>query len=136
MERKRLETEQKALEINLNDKIYGSFAEIGAGQEVARFFFQAGAASRTIAKTISAYDKLYSDVIYGKDENTRYVCKNRLVKMLDKEYHLMEQRLREDRADTTFFAFADTIAALNFHKTIDGDGWLGLRFQLDPASTK
>ena len=130
--RRVLETEQKALEINLDDQIYGAFAEIGAGQEVARHFFQVGAAAGTIAKTMSAYDKTVSDEIYGAEAkgSGRYVCESRLYKMLDHEYALMENRLRTVRPDQTFFAFADTVAAINFQKTIKGDGWLGLRFQL------
>ncbi len=127
-----LKTEQKALEINLNDKIYGTFAEIGAGQEVARNFFQAGAAVGTIAKTMSAYDKTYSDAIYGAEDSKRYVCESRLYKMLDHEYGLMEERLQDERPETCFFVFADTVAAINYRKTIKGDGWLGVRFQLSP----
>jgi len=132
MKRQALETEQKALEINLNEKIYGTFAEIGAGQEVARYFFTVGAAAGTIAKTMSAYDKTYSDKIYGVEASGRYVCESRLYKMLDHEYDLMMTRLANERPDTNFFVFADTIAALNYSKTIKGDGWLGLRFQLSP----
>ncbi len=134
MTRRVLETEQKALEINLDDPIYGAFAEIGAGQEVARYFFQVGAAAGTIAKSMSAYDKTVSDEIYGPEQvgKGRYVCESRLYKMLDHEYRLMEQRLRVVRPDQTFFAFADTVAAINYTKTIKGDGWLGLRFQLHP----
>ena len=126
-----LETEQKALEINLDESIYGTFAEIGAGQEVARYFFQVGAAAGTIAKTMSAYDKVYSDQIYGVEASGRYVCESRLYKMLDHEYDLMNSRLENERPDSNFFVFADTIAALNFTKTIKGDGWLGIRFQLN-----
>ena len=132
MARQALETEQKALEINLNDKIYGTFAEIGAGQEVARYFFTVGAAAGTIAKTMSAYDKTYSDKIYGVEASGRYVCESRLYKMLDHEFDLMNTRLANERPDTNFFIFADTIAALNYSRTIKGDGWLGLRFQLSP----
>ncbi|MEL6122092.1 MAG: TonB-dependent receptor, partial [Bacteroidota bacterium] len=88
-----VKTEQKALEINLNDRIYGTFAEIGAGQEVARHFFQVGAAAGTIAKTMSAYDKTYSDAIYGQEGNRRYVSEGRLYKMLDHEYELIRERL-------------------------------------------
>lgn len=130
-----LETEQKALEINLDENIYGAFAEIGAGQEVARYFFQVGAAAGTIAKSMSAYDKTVSDEIYGVEEKGkgRYVCESRLYRMLDHEYALMENRLRAERPDQKFFAFADTVAAVNYQKTIKGDGWLGLRFQLDPG---
>jgi hypothetical protein len=127
-----LEPEQKALEINLDDRVYGTFAEIGAGQEVARHFFQAGAAAGTIAKTMSAYDKVYSDEIYGSEPTGRYVCEARLYKMLNHEYELLEERLTDERPDTTFFAFADTVAAINYHKTIKGDGWLGIRFQVEP----
>ncbi len=130
--RQQLETEQKALEINLDDSIYGTFAEIGAGQEVARYFFQVGAAAGTIAKTMSAYDKVYSDHIYGLEPSGRYVCEPRLYKMLDHEYELMHTRLRAERPNTNFFVFADTVAAINFQRTIRGDGWLGLRFQLHP----
>lgn len=126
-----LETEQKALEINLNNSIYGTFAEIGAGQEVARYFFQAGGSSGTIAKTMSAYDKTYSDAIYGVEESGRYVCEARIYKMLDHEYGLMENRLRQERPITSFFAFANTVSALNYTRTIKGNGWMGLRFQLN-----
>ncbi len=132
IKRQLLETEQKALEINLDESVYGTFAEIGAGQEVARHFFQVGAAAGTIAKTMSAYDKVYSDKIYGDEPSGRYVCESRLYKMLDHEYDLMQTRLQNDRLDTNFFVFADTVAAINYQKTIPGDGWLGLRFQLQP----
>ena len=136
MTRRTLETEQKALEINLDDRIYGAFAEIGAGQEVARHFFQVGAAAGTIAKSMSAYDKTVSDEIYGTEDKGkgRYVCEPRLYRMLGHEYQLMEGRLRDERPRQNFFAFADTVAAINYQKTIRGDGWLGLRFQLHPGS--
>jgi hypothetical protein len=134
MSRTMLETEQKALEINLNDGVYGTFAEIGAGQEVARYFFQAGGSSGTIAKTMSAYDKTYSDAIYGVEDSGRYVCEARIYKMLDHEYGLMEERLRIERPETCFFAFANTVSALNYQRTIKGNGWMGLRFQLHPDS--
>ncbi len=130
--RQQLETEQKALEINLDPNIYGTFAEIGAGQEVARHFFQVGAAAGTIAKTMSAYDKVYSDKIYGTESSGRYVCESRLYKMLDHEYELMQVRLQNERPECTFFVFADTIAAINYSRTIKGDGWLGVRYQLQP----
>jgi len=130
MKRQLLETDQKALEINLDAKVYGAFAEIGAGQEVARYFFQVGAAAGTIAKSMSAYDKLVSDDVYGVEPSGRYVCESRLYKMLDHEYQLMMRRLRNGRPDTSFFAFADTVAAINYTRTIKGDGWLGLRFQI------
>lgn len=132
MQNKILETEQKALEINLDQHIYGVFAEIGAGQEVARYFFKAGGSSGTIAKTMSAYDKTYSDAIYGTELSGRYVCENRLNKMLDHEYDLLIERLRTERPDTLFFSFANTIAAINYQRTIKGNGWMGLRFQHDP----
>lgn len=127
-----LKPEQKALNINLNKQIYGTFAEIGAGQEVARNFFQAGAAVGTIAKTMSAYDKTYSDSIYGEEASGRYVCESRLYKMLDHEYSLMQERLTTVRPDSSFFVFADTVAAINYKRTIQGQGWLGVRFQLTP----
>ena len=123
-----IKTEQKALEINLNNNIYGTFAEIGAGQEVARNFFQVGAAAGTIAKTMSAYDKNYSDAIYGPEKSGRYVCESRLYKMLDHEYELMIERLSETHTEATFFVFADTVAAINYTRTIKGNGWLGIRF--------
>jgi hypothetical protein len=99
---------------------------------VARYFFQVGAAAGTIAKTMSAYDKTVSDEIYGPEPFGRYVCESRLYKMLDHEYELLENRLRSQRPQQNFFAFADTVSALNFAKTNKGDGWLGLRFQLRP----
>jgi len=128
-----IKTEQKALEINLNQMIYGTFAEIGAGQEVARNFFQAGAAAGTIAKTMSAYDKDFSDAIYGVEESNRYVCESRLYKMLDHEFGLLEARLEDKCELSTFFAFADTVAAINYSRTIKGNGWLGVRFQHKPC---
>lgn len=134
MKYQKLQTEQKALEINLDQTIYGTFAEIGAGQEVARNFFQAGAAAGTIAKTMSAYDKKYSDVIYGEEPSGRYVCESRLYRMLDHEYELILERLDEVKKDCKFFAFADTVSAINYQKTIKGNGWLGLRFRLSPDS--
>ena len=125
-----LTPEQKALRINLEPSIYGSFVEIGAGQEVARNFFKVGSASGTIAKTMSAYDKYFSDAIYGKEKDGRYVCKSRLNKMLDHEYGLLKERLDpEEYKDTRFFTFADTIATINYDKTKRGHGWIGLRFQ-------
>lgn len=134
MEEGYIEAEQKALRINLDPTIYGTFAEIGAGQEVARFFFQAGAAAGTIAKTMSAYDKTYSDEIYGAEPTGRYVCESRLYKMLTHEFDLLLNRLGPIKPDTRFFAFADTVSAVNFAKTVSGDGWLGVRFQLKPGA--
>ncbi len=127
-------TKQKALAINLDPLIYGSFAEIGAGQDVAANFFKAGASSGTIAKTMSAYDMLFSDAIYGAEEKRRYVSEHRLIAMLDREYGLLIERLSAQRsATTTFFAFSDTISALNYYKTNVGHGWMGVRFQLKPG---
>ncbi len=121
---------QKALQINLDNTIYGSFVEIGAGQEVARNFFKAGSASTTIAKTMSAYDRNFSDAIYGKEKNGRYVCKSRLEKMLEHEYDLLNERLdRKDHPNTKFFIYADTISTTNYSKTTQGHGWIGVRFQ-------
>jgi len=126
-------TKQKALAINLDPRIYGSFAEIGAGQDVAANFFKAGASSGTIAKTMSAYDMTFSDVIYGTQKGRRYVSEARLIAMLEKEYGLLIERLDEKRGDTTtFFAFSDTMSALNYYKTNEGHGWMGVRFQLHP----
>ena len=121
---------QKALEINLNPNIYGTFAEIGAGQEVARHFFRAGGAAGTIAKSISAYDMTMSDAIYGKEVSGRYVCEDRLKKMLDKEYDILISRLNDIRhKDTTFFAFADTVSAKSYKGTGENHGWMGVKFQ-------
>jgi hypothetical protein len=128
-----LTTNRKALIINLNDRQYGTFAEIGAGQEVARVFFQAGGASGTIAKSISAYDMAFSDAIYGKAP--RYVSHERLTLMLDHEYELLIQRLAAQRGErTTFFVFADTVAARNFKGNNEAHGWMGIRFQTEPNS--
>jgi hypothetical protein len=127
-------TRQKALRINLDSRIYGTFAEIGAGQEVAAYFFKAGAASGTIAKTMSAYDMAFSDAIYGAEKSGRYVCESRVLKMVNYEYDLVEERLKEKRPDTCFFAFANTVEVLNFMKTNRGHGWLALKFQLRPSS--
>jgi hypothetical protein len=127
---RKLTTQEKALRINLRKDIYGSFAEIGAGQEVAANFFKAGGASGTIAKTISAYDMKFSDAIYGHCE--RYVCEPRLIKMLDHEYSLLAERLPHRIEDTQFFAFSDTVEILNFERSNQAHGWIGLRFQLQP----
>ena len=135
MERVILSAKQKALRINLNPDLYGTFAEIGAGQEVVRHFFRAGGASGTIAKTISAYDKDFSDAIYGKEAKGRYVCEARIDKMLAHEYNLIEERItREDHPTKQYFAFADTVATINYHKTIQGHGWFGIRFQTSAES--
>ncbi|MAR40408.1 MAG: nicotinate-nucleotide adenylyltransferase [Flavobacteriales bacterium] len=125
-----LSPKQKALKINLDPTIYGSMVEIGAGQEVARNFFRAGSASGTIAKTMSAYDKDFSDAIYGKEEQGRYVCKSRLLNMLSHEYGLLEERLNKtDFPERRYFAFADTVSTINYQKTTKGHGWVGVRFQ-------
>jgi len=127
-----LSTHQKALAINLDQKIYGTIAEIGAGQEVARWLFRVGAAAGSIAKTISAYDMKVSDEVYGKAG--RYVSRERVAAMLDKEYHLLGHRLGEERSSCTrFFAFADTVSARNFAGDNDCHGWIGLRFQTTPG---
>lgn len=129
-----MNTWDKARQINANSAIYGSFAEIGAGQEVARWFFRAGRASATIAKTMSAYDMVFSDSIYGKEENGRYVCESRLLKMLRKEYSLIRERLWDIRGkDSQFFVFADTMASKSaVDELVGGHGWLGVRFQTTP----
>ncbi|WP_437919361.1 nicotinamide mononucleotide adenylyltransferase [Sphingobacterium sp. LRF_L2] len=130
MAREIFETKRKALKINLNPDIYGTFAEIGAGQEVARNFFEAGAASGTIAKTISAYDMAFSDAIYGAEDSGRYVSRERLLKMLEHEFDLLTERLHTEKYESKkFFAFADTVTTLNFTKTNDPHGWIGVRFQ-------
>jgi hypothetical protein len=129
---KSIGTKQKALNINLDRSIYGSFAEIGAGQDVAAIFFKAGGASGTIAKTISAYDMAFSDAIYGEEESGKYVCEPRLMKMLTREFKLLKVRLTDTADEKRFFAFANTVSALNYQKTNDAHGWIGLRFQLKP----
>ena len=125
--------EAKALRINLNKYIYGTFAEIGAGQEVARHFFRSGGASGTIAKTISAYDKNFSDNIYGEEDDKRYVTEARLNKMLDHEMQLLEERIsREENPNKMFFTYANTVTTIDFAKKFKGHGWMGIRFQVDP----
>src|SRR5499427_8568064 len=124
-------TDEKALHINLDSAKYGTFAEIGAGQEVARRFFRVGGAAGTIAKTMSAYDMTFSDAIYGSAD--RYVSRERLQKMLDHEYDLLVERLdRKFGGGKTFFVFADTIAARSFKERNESHGWLGVRFQSQP----
>src|SRR5246127_3339791 len=124
-------TNKKALQINLDAKRYGTFAEIGAGQEVARRFFQVGGASGTIAKTMSAYDMTFSDAIYGPTD--RYVSRKRLHTMLDHEYDLLLERLdKKLGSERTFFVFAETVAARSFKQHNESHGWLGLRFQAQP----
>ncbi len=127
-----LTTNRKALTVNLDPRKYGTLAEIGAGQEVARHFFQAGGAAGTIAKSISAYDMTFSDAIYGKAP--RYVSHERLIMMLDHEYQLLNERLAAKRgADTTFFVFADTVSAMSYRGNNECHGWMGMRFQTEPG---
>jgi hypothetical protein len=127
------DTHQKALGVNLDATSFGSFAEIGAGQEVARWFLRVGAASGTVAKTVSAYDKEVSDDLYGS--GTRYVSRPRLETMLDCEWKSLVQQVGDARGkDTRLFAFADTIAARNFAGTNDCHGWIGVRFQDHPRA--
>lgn len=123
----------KALRINLNENIYGTFAEIGAGQETVRQFFRAGGASGTIAKAMSAYDKSFSDAIYGIENDRRYVTENRLRKMLTHEVRLIEERIsRDDNPNKMFFSYANTVSTIDFAKRYKGHGWMGLRYQIDP----
>jgi hypothetical protein len=124
-----IDTSRKALQINLDAHRYGTFAEIGAGQEVARWFFHVGGAAGTVAKTISAYDMAVSDAIYGPTE--RYVSRRRLQAMLDCEYELLLERLEQSRgAKAAFFVFANTVAT----RRAEGSGWLGIRFQAEPGA--
>lgn len=128
-----VEIGQKALEVNLDRNRYGTFSEIGAGQEVARWFFRVGGASGTIAKTISAYDMQVSDSIYGPCD--RYVSRQRLQQMLDREFRLLIERLDESRGDRSyFFAYADTAAAKSYSRKGEAHGWLGIRFQHLPKA--
>ena len=128
----KLTPKQKALAVNLDPNIYGTFAEIGAGQETVRHFFRAGGASQTIAKAMSAYDKDFSDAIYGKEVKNRYVTQNRLRKMLRYEVSLIEERLnRSANPGRKFFSYANTVTTINFDKTMKGHGWVGIRFQLE-----
>ncbi|UCG74004.1 MAG: hypothetical protein JSV45_06405 [Chromatiales bacterium] len=127
MDAAKSDTHQKALDINLDPGIYGTIAEIGAGQEVAAWFFKVGGAAGTVAKTISAYDMKVSDEIYGKAG--RYVSRERAQAMIEREFRLLQDRLSDDRPDTRFFAFANTVAARNYQGTNECHGWLGLRFQ-------
>ncbi len=130
---RQLSTLEKALEINLNSGRYGTFAEIGAGQEVVRWFFQAGGAAGTISKSISAYDMQVSDAIYGDCD--RYVSRVRLEAMLAHEQKLTRERLSAKRgADSSFFSFADTVSARNFHGTNECHAWMGIRFQPEPQA--
>ncbi len=128
-----LSTHEKALQINLEQSTYGTFAEIGAGQEVARWFFRVGGAAGTIAKTMSAYDMTVSDAIYGPCD--RYVSRQRLQTMLQHEFDLQLERLAAQRGQATrFFVFADTVAARSYSRNDDCHGWMGIRFQTRPLS--
>ena len=123
----------KALRINLNENIYGTFAEIGAGQETVRHFFRAGGASGTIAKAMSAYDKSFSDAIYGIEGDRRYVTENRLRKMLAHEVRLIEERIsREQNPNKMFFSYANTVTTIDFARRYKGHGWVGVRYQINP----
>ena len=133
MTQAKLDTHFEALQVNLDPLKYGTFAEIGAGQEVARWFFRVGGAAGTIAKAMSAYDMTFSDAIYGPSE--RYVSRRRLQTMLDHEYELLIERLGEQRgARTKFFVFADTVATRSYSRQESGHGWLGIRFQAEPLA--
>jgi len=126
------DTHTKALQVNLDPAKYGTFAEIGAGQEVARWFFAVGGAAGTVAKTISAYDMTVSDGIYGKSQ--RYVSRERLEQMLEHEYAALRESLAGPRGEkTSFFVFADTVATRSYARRVDGEGWLGIKFQDRPG---
>ncbi len=133
MEREIISIKRKALRINLDQTIYGTFAEIGAGQEVVRNFFQVGGASGTVAKAMSAYDMTFSDAIYGSEGAGRYVSEPRLHKMLEHEFELLVERLQHDKYDNKrFFVFSNTCTTLNYKKDNDPHGWMGVKFQLEP----
>src|SRR5262245_10156275 len=128
-----LDTHQKALQINLDNTKFGTFAEIGAGQEVARWFFRVGGAAGTIAKSVSAYDMTVSDTMYGA--TGRYVSRQRLETMLDSEFRQLAEHLGPKRGDTTrFFVFADTVAAKSYTRKDNCHGWMGIRFQTQPGA--
>jgi hypothetical protein len=131
MVQEKASTHQKALAVNLDERTYGAFAEIGAGQEVARWFFRVGGASGTVAKSMSAYDMQVSDAIYGHAD--RYVCEQRLDTMLEHEWHLLIERLDASRGDRShFFVFANTVAVRNYSGNNEAHGWMGIRFQTGP----
>lgn len=126
-------SKDKALRINLNENIYGTFSEIGAGQETVRHFFRAGGSSGTIAKAMSAYDKDFSDAIYGVEDDGRYVTESRLKKMLSHEVRLTENRLKRDKHPSkVFFSYANTVATIDFAKQFKGHGWVGIKYQVEP----
>jgi hypothetical protein len=125
------DTYQKALAFNMDKAPYGTIAEIGAGQETSRWFFKVGGAAASIAKTMSAYDMKFSDSIYGPCK--RYVSRERLQAMLDKEYKLVIDRLDSVRgSESTFYAFANTVSTYSYTQQRAGNGWLGIRFQTHP----
>jgi hypothetical protein len=133
MDAEGLDTFQKARQINRDAAVHGMFAEIGAGQEVARWFFHVGGAASTVAKTVSAYDMAVGDALYGPTD--RYVSRRRLQAMLDAEYTLLQARLNATRGPTTrFFALADTVAARSYAHRADGQGWMGVRVQPRPQT--
>ena len=128
-------TIEKALAINLDSLSYGTLVEIGAGQEVARWFFQAGGAAGTVAKTMSAYDMKFSDEIYGVSTDRRYVSRARLERMLEREFDLLVSRVEDTRPEgSRFFAFADTVVARGYKKAGECHGWMGIRLQLTPKA--
>ena len=130
-----LSTDQKALELNLNPLVYGTIAEIGAGQEVARNFFRAGAAAGTVAKTMSAYDMQFSDAIYGVEASGRYVSRSRVEAMVDREYNLVVERVTAHRPkNSTFFAYAATVAAKSYGRASECHAWLSIQAQLYPGA--
>ena len=132
-EKEELTTYEKALAVNLDPSVYGVFAEIGAGQETANWFFRVSASAGTVAKSISAYDMTMSDVLYGKTK--RYVSQERLSSMLAYEYDLLDERLRGKRgASSTFFSFCNTVRARGYQDTEECHGWMGVRFQLKPET--
>lgn len=135
MEREIISIKRKALRINLDETIYGTFAEIGAGQEVVRNFFQVGGASGTVAKAMSAYDMTFSDAIYGSEGAGRYVSEQRLRKMLEHEYGLLLERLTDEKySKKRFFVFSNTCTTINYYKNNDPHGWMGVKFQLEPGT--
>ncbi|MCL1142541.1 TonB-dependent receptor [Shewanella gaetbuli] len=128
-------TKEKALRLNLDDKKYGTIVEIGAGQEVARNFFVAGAAAGTIAKTMSAYDMKFSDAIYGVQQNGRYVSKARVLAMMEQEYDLVVERVGDVRSRSSrYFSYAATVAAKSFNKDNECHAWCGVRVQMYPGA--
>ncbi|MBN2765611.1 MAG: hypothetical protein JXR27_04495 [Paludibacteraceae bacterium] len=124
----KISTKEKSVHINLHSNYYGSIAEIGGGQETARHLFQAGGASNTVAKTVSAYDKSFSDHFYNEGKPSRYVAQERLNKMIDYEYNELIQVL-DKKIDQKFFAFANTVEILNYSKNNTGNGWIGIAIE-------